>query len=64
MSNLQKSSKGLNENMEAAKSNFTRGYLRKERAAAKKKEALEKSKNKKTEKKEFFFLNLKATVKD
>ncbi len=40
MSNLQKSSKGLNENMEAAKSNFLlRGYFRKkERAAEKKRE--------------------------
>ena len=40
MGNLQKSSKGLNENMEAAKSNFLlRGYFRKkERAAEKKKE--------------------------
>lgn len=40
MGNLQKSSKGLNENMQAAKSNFLlRGYFRKkERAAEKKKE--------------------------
>jgi phospholipid/cholesterol/gamma-HCH transport system substrate-binding protein len=40
MGNLQKSSKGLNENMKAAKSNFLlRGYFRKkERAAEKKKE--------------------------
>jgi phospholipid/cholesterol/gamma-HCH transport system substrate-binding protein len=40
MTNLQKSSKGLNENMKAAKSNFLlRGYFRKkERAAEKKKE--------------------------
>jgi phospholipid/cholesterol/gamma-HCH transport system substrate-binding protein len=53
MSNLQKSSKGLNENMEAAKSNFLlRGYFKKkERAAAKKKEALEKEKQEATEKK-------------
>jgi len=41
MGNLQKSSKGLNENMEAAKSNFLlRGYFRKkEKAAEQKKEA-------------------------
>ncbi|MBK5210502.1 MAG: MCE family protein [Flavobacteriaceae bacterium] len=38
MSNLQKSSKGLNENMEAAKSNFLlRGYFRKKAKAAEKK---------------------------
>lgn len=47
MGNLQKSSKGLNENMEAAKSNFLlRGYFRKkERAAEKKKEEADEAKN-------------------
>lgn len=46
MGNLQKSSKGLNENMEAAKSNFLlRGYFRKkEKAAEKKKEAAAEAK--------------------
>lgn len=46
MENLKKSSKGLDENMEAAKDNFLlKGYFnKKERAAKKKKEAEEKKK--------------------
>ncbi|WP_395044397.1 MlaD family protein [Flavobacterium sp.] len=47
--NLKNSSKGLNENMEAAKSNFLlRGYFnKKKKAAEKKKKEAEKAKNKK-----------------
>ena len=48
MSNLESSSKGLDENMEAAKENFLlRGYYkRKERAALKAKQAAEDKKEK------------------
>ena len=53
MNNLQKSSKGLNENMEAAKSNFLlRGYYnKKKRAAAKKVANAKKAEEKKLEEK-------------
>ncbi|MBL0102964.1 MAG: MCE family protein [Bacteroidetes bacterium] len=49
INNLKKSSKGLDENMEAAKHNFLlKGYFnKKEKAAAKKKEAEEKAKEEK-----------------
>lgn len=52
LNNIEDASKGLNENMEAAKHNFLlRGYFRKkEKAAAKEKEKLEKQKKAATKK--------------